>query len=103
MYQIITYNTNQPERCTEIVSSGTTVSVASMIKIKDDCGDGPYFGFDEKEPFKIFRFRGPFQGVKPFFILDSTGINSDNDFLKTHERVMSIIKEKRKSTTGVNK
>lgn len=103
MYQIITYNTNHPTECTEIISDGVTVSLARMAQIKDECGNGPYFGFLRKEPTSVFRFRGPYNGIKPFFILDSTGISADSDMLGTHKKVMSTIKEKETLQPGGKK
>lgn len=103
MYQIIAYNTNNPTMCTEIISDGYKVSVQSMHTIQKECGPGPYFGFDEKDNTTVFRFRGPYYGVKPFFIIDATGLEVDLDMKQTFKNVMGIIEKKRLEKKGENK
>jgi hypothetical protein len=96
-YELVVYNTHDPERFTVLHCDGMTISRDKYEIVTASCGDGPYLAFYmDAEADVIYRLRGPYHGRETFYIVDSTVLLFENNTMyasleKTHMEVRESI------------
>jgi hypothetical protein len=74
--EFVVYNTHNPKLFTVLhIRDGQTLTAEQFEIIEKVCRNGPFLGFfNQPDDGQIYRIRGPYNGLKQFFIIDRTGM-----------------------------
>ena len=75
IFSMVAFNANDKTRAVLFDCNGVMVEQTEYEKVKNNCGNGPYFCFFAHQESNLYRFRGPFKGDRPFWAIDETMIS----------------------------
>lgn len=98
--ELVAYNANDPSLWEVVACDGETIAKDQFEMIKDKCRPGPYFGFflcSDEYP-RLYRFRGPFQGLENlYYAVDATAIQIDDTTIQIMDLIRKQVDEIKKN------
>lgn len=92
-FELVVYNANDASLFTVTHCEGCILSKEQFLVIETVCRKGPYFAFFHENlggPSHVYRLRGPYQGLDPFYVIDSTGLAMDD----TQKQIIELLKRR---------